>query len=115
MLLFDDLETGQLVGVSSHVRWGAEPTGQRFILAVAVALPPRRLKTSSGQAVAHHVLTGTLLDISDSEEGLVLVTSIVDIRNEPSRRLLATCGFREASPVSVTDTMIDVVRTTQTR
>lgn len=111
VLLFIDLDTGQLAGVSAHVKWGTEPTGHRFVLAVAVALPLRGLTTSSGQTVAHHVLTDTLADIADSEEGSVLVTSRVDIRNEPSRRMLARFGFVEARPLSVTDTMIDVVRT----
>jgi len=42
------------------------------------------------------------LEIAESEEGLVLVTSSVDIRNEPPRRVLATFSFTEVSPVGLT-------------
>lgn len=113
VLLFDDLDTGQLVGVSAHLTWGPEPTGHRFILAVAVALPLRGVQTSSGQTVAHHVLSDTLTDICDSEDGPVLVASRVDVRNTPSRRMLARFGFGESSPLDTSDTLIDVVRTIQ--
>lgn len=110
VLIFDDPDTGDLVGVSAHVKWGPEQSGQRFILTVAVALPLRGFATSTGHTVAHHILRDTITDISDTEGGPVLVTSRVDPRNNPSRRLLARFGFSEGYPPTDTETLIDVVR-----
>lgn len=96
VLLFEDPDSGALVGVSAHVRTqDAPPAIQRLLIVVAVDLDHRGSILTTGQTLGSAVVSSTLLDVADSDDGPVDVFGLVTEGNLRSRGLLRRLGFRE--------------------